>query len=157
MKNKTVSFAISNKALQMRGMLMLGFLVIQFVIGMTLDIFIKLPNSHPGTTGSFLSRSLHGYAWAITNGGGVALTIHVAIATILVLGSIATLGFSIAAKRKAWIIASSFGLVGVWLAFLNGLEFINTNVDKHSMAMAMAFMIAFVAYGVGVYSGKGKR
>ncbi|HSX35693.1 MAG TPA: hypothetical protein VLH84_02035 [Patescibacteria group bacterium] len=157
MKNKTISFAISNKALQMRGILMLGFLAVQFVVGMTLDLFIKLPDSHPGTTGSFVGRSLHGYAWAVTNGGGAALTVHIVVASILVLGSIATLGFSIAAKHKAWIIASSVGLVGVWLSFLNGLEFINTNIDKHSMAMAMEFMIAFVAYGVGVYAGKGKR
>lgn len=82
------------------------------------------------------------------------MTAHAAIASLLVLGSVATLGFSIAAKRKTWIVASSFGLIGVWLAFLNGLEFINTNLDKHSFAMAMAFMISLVSYGTGLYFGR---
>ena len=135
---------------------MVALLVLQFVIGMSLDLFIQLPDSHPGVSGSFIGRSLHGYGWAVTNGGGIALTLHMIIASVLVLGSVATLGFSIAAKHKAWIFASSFGLVGVWLAFLNGLEFINTNLDKHSMAMAMAFMIALVSYGTGLYIGKRK-
>ena len=154
MPNKLVTVGASAKALQMRGAFMIATLVAQFVIGMTLDLFIQLPAAHPGTTGSFWYRSVHGYGWAITNGGGAALTTHLVIGSIMALGAIATLGFSIVAKHKAWIIASSFGLVGVWLAFLNGLEFINTGVDRHSMAMAMAFMIAFVAYGLGLYYGK---
>lgn len=154
MKNKVIAYSSSSKTLQVRGAVMIALLLAQFVAGMTLDLYIKLPDSHPGTSGSFVLCSLHGFGWAITNGGGVALTVHAIIASILALGSIATLGFSIAAKSKSWIIASSLGLIGVWLAFLNGLEFINTNLDKHSMAMAMAFMIAFVSYGSGLYFGK---
>ncbi len=135
---------------------MLILLIIQFLAGMTLDLFIKLPEIHPGTSGGYLQQTLDGFVWAITNGGGIALTVHMVIATILVLGSIATLGFSIAGRHKSWIIAASIGLIGVWLAFLNGLEFINTNQDKHSFAMAATFMIAFVAYGAGLYFGKTK-
>ncbi len=135
---------------------MLGLLVAQFVIGMTLDLFIKIPETHPGTSGAYLARTIDGYGWALTNGGGVGLTAHVVIATILALGSIATLGFSIAARNKVWVIAASFGLIGVWLAFLNGLDFIDNNLDKHSFAMAMAFMIALISYGSGLYLAKQK-
>ena len=142
--------------LRIRAILMICLLIAQFVVGMTLDLFTKLPDSHPGTHGSYLSSTAHGYEWAITNGGDIALTTHTIIATLLVLGSIATLGFSIAARNKTWIIASSFGLAGVWLAFLNGVAFINTNLDKHSFAMAMTFMIALVSYGSGLYLSRQK-
>ena len=156
-KPKTIRIATSNKALEVRGFFMLALLVLQFIAGMTLDIFIKLPGNHPGMAGSVLTRYAQTFAWSITNGGGIALTLHVILASVLVLGSVAALGFSIAAKNKAWIIAAVFGLLGVLSAFLNGLEFVSTNLDKHSFAMAMAFMIAFVSYALGIYFGTGRR
>lgn len=145
------------KMLQLRGKLMVGFLIAQYVIGMVLDFFIKLPESHPGTAaGPYLRRVWDGFAWATNGGGGPALASHVGIATILVLGGIATLSFSIVGRNKAWIIASSFGLLGIVSAWLNGIEFINTGLDKHSFAMAVAFMIALFSYGAGLYTAKQK-
>lgn len=147
----------SLKMLQMRGKLMVGFLIAQYVVGMVLDFFIQLPDKHPGTAdGAYLSRAWDGFAWALTGGGGPALASHVGIATLLVLGGVATLAFAIAGRNKVWIIAASFGLLGVVLALLNGIEFINTGLDKHSFAMAMAFMIALFSYGAGLYYAKQK-
>ncbi len=146
----------SLKMLQVRGKLMVGFLIVQYVIGMVLDFFIVLPASHPGTAdGPYLARVWDGFAWAMS-GGGPALAAHVGIATLLVLGGIATLAFSIAGRNKIWIIASSFGLLGIVLAWLNGIEFINTGLDKHSFAMAIAFMIALLSYCAGLYYAKEK-
>ena len=147
----------SLKMLQSRGKLMVGFLVVQYVIGMVLDFFIELPASHPGTAGgAYLARVWDGFSWSLTGGGGPALAAHVGIATLLVLGAIATLGFAVAGYNKAWIIAASFGLLGIILAWLNGIEFINTGLDKHSFAMAIAFMVALFSYGAGLYYAKQK-
>ena len=146
----------STEMLQRRGMLMLALLVLQFIAGMTLNLFIQIPTVHPGTSGSYLSRSVAGFVWALTNGGGVGLTIHVVLASVLMLGGLATLGFAIAARHRVWIIAGSFGLLGSLLALLNGIEFINTGLDKHSFAMAMAFLIALVSYSLGLYLAKTK-
>ena len=144
----------SLKMLQLRGKLMVALLVAQYIAGMVLDLFTTLPKVHPGTSGTYISQAWNGFSWALTGGGGAALASHVGIATILVLGGITTLGFAIAGRNKPWIIAASFGLLGIVLALLNGIEFINTGLDKHSFAMAMAFMIALVAYGAGLYYGK---
>ena len=147
----------SLKMLQIRGKLMVGFLLAQYVIGMVLDFFITLPDKHPGTAdGAYLSRVWDGFTWALTGSGSPALAAHVGIATLLVLGGIATLGFAIAGHNKVWIIAASFGLLGIVLAWLNGIEFINTGLDKHSFAMAIAFMIALFSYGAGLYYAKQK-
>lgn len=147
----------SQQMLQMRGKLMVGFLIVQYVIGMVLDFFIELPASHPGTAdGSYLSRVWEGFTWALTGSGSPALAAHVGIATLLVLGGIATLGFAIAGRNKIWIIAASFGLLGIVAAWLNGIEFINTGLDKHSFAMAIAFMISLFSYGAGLYCAKQK-
>ena len=146
----------SHNMLQARGKLMVGLLIAQYVIGMVLDFFIELPAVHPGTAGgTYITRVWDGFAWSVT-AGGPALAAHVGIATLLVLGGIATLGFSIVARHKTWIIAASFGLLGITLAWLNGIEFINTGLDKHSFAMAIAFMIALFSYGAGLYAAKRK-
>jgi len=134
--------------LQMRGKLMVGLLIIQYVVGMELDLFTALPKTHPGVSGAYVGQVWDGFIWALT--GGAALATHVGIATLLVLGGIATLGFAIAGHSKTWIIAASFGLLGIVLAWLNGIEFINTGLDKHSFAMAMSFMIAFLIGWAGV-------
>ena len=148
---------VSLKMLQMRGKLMIGLLVVQYVVGMVLDFFIELPAKHPGTAaGAYFVRVWEGFSWSLTSGGGPALAAHVGIATLLVLGGIAALGFAIAGRNKIWIIAASFGLLGIILAWLNGIEFINTALDKHSFAMAIAFMIALFSYGAGLYYAKAK-
>ena len=148
---------VSLKMLQMRGKLMIGLLVVQYVVGMVLDFFIELPATHPGTAaGAYLVRVWEGFSWSLTGGGGPALAAHVGIATLLVLGGIAALGFAIAGRNKIWTIAASFGLLGIILAWLNGVEFINTGLDKHSFAMAIAFMIALFSYGAGLYYAKAK-
>ena len=146
----------SLKMLQMRGKLMVVLLVAQYIAGMVLDLFTTLPKEHPGVSGAYLSQIWNGFSWALTGGGGAALASHVGIATILVLGGITTLGFASAGRNKTWIIAGSFGLLGIVLALLNGIEFINTGVDKHSFAMAMAFMIALISYGAGLYYARQK-
>jgi len=142
--------------LQIRGKLMVGLLIIQYVVGMELDLFTALPKTHPGVSGAYVGQVWDGFIWALTGGGGAALATHVGIATLLVLGGIATLGFAIAGRSKTWIIAASFGLLGIVLAWLNGIEFINTGLDKHSFAMAMSFMVALVSYGVGLYCARQK-
>jgi|GEM_PF-599936 len=153
--NDSGKFA-SHKMLQLRGQLMVGLLIAQYILGMVLDIFVDLPVTHPGSSGgTYLSRTWDGFIWALTS-GGPALASHVGTATLLVLGGIATLGFAVAGHSKVWIIAASFGLLGVVLALLNGIEFINTGQDKHSFAMAMAFMIALVSYGAGLYFARQK-
>jgi len=155
MTNPKLAAAASPEALQFRGKLMVGFLVAQYVIGMILDFFIGLPTVHPGTAdGPYLARVWEGFTWALTGGGGAALASHVGIATLLILGAGASLYFSIMARHKTWIIASSVGAFGVLIAWLNGIEFINTAQDKHSFAMAIAFMIALVSYCAGLYYAK---
>jgi hypothetical protein len=145
----------SPEMLQTRGKLMVGFLIFQYVIGMVLDFFIQLPDRHPGTAdGAYLTRIWDGFSWALTGGGSPALALHVGIATLLVLGGIAALCFALSAHDKAWTIAAGCGLLGIVLAWLNGIEFINTGLDKHSFAMAIAFMIALFSYGAGLYYAK---
>jgi hypothetical protein len=156
-KSNVESAKLNNNTngIQKRVFGLLGLFVLQFIFGMTLNLFVSLPKVHSGTTGAYVSRAAHSYSWAITNGGGTALTIHALIALGMIVGGLFTLIFSIKQHAKSWIISSAIGLLFLVSAAINGLNFISLGGhDANSMAMAVSYIIAFVAYGAGLYINK---
>jgi len=131
---------------------LIGMLAVQFILGMILNLFVTLPENHPGNTGSkdYLVRSLHSYGWAITIGGGVALFLHVLVGTGLLIGAITFLVRAIKSQQAAWIWVSAIGLFGIFAAFTNGLAFLDFNHDANSFVMAMGYIVAAVSYSVGL-------
>ena len=130
----------------------LGLLMLQFVLAMILNLFVKLSDTHPGYTGSYeyFSRSGHSYIWAITNGGGIALWLHALVGTGLLIGSVALLVCAIVAHHKRMIWVSSLGLLGIFGAFGNGLSFLDYNHEFSSFIMAIGFLVAFSSYAIGL-------
>ena len=123
---------------------------IQFVLGMVINLFAKLPAAHPGTTGNFGSRAIHGFIWAISNGAGTALLLHVVVAIGLLLGSLVFAIRAVAAHSPAWIAVSVVGAIGIITASTNGLAFIGYDSDATSFVMATGFIIAALAYALGL-------
>jgi hypothetical protein len=121
-------------------------LVVQFILGMILDLFVELPKAHAGTSGDFISRSLHGFIWAVSSGGGIVLTLHAIVAIGLVLGSIRLIVRAAALQSKSWLVISVVGALGIFVALTNGLAFIGYSNDVNSFVMAMGFITAAVAY-----------
>lgn len=145
----------SNNAIKKRVYGLMGLFVLQFVFGMTLNLFVTLPSVHPGTSGAYGSRAIRGYGWALTNSGGIALTIHAWVALGLLAGAIASLVFAVKSHIKSWIVTTSIGLLFIISAFINGLNFINLGGHSaNSMAMAISYIIAFSSYGIGLYINK---
>ncbi len=69
---------------------------LQFVIGMVLNLFVTLPDKHPGANGAeYFATSLTSLGWALSFGGGWALFTHAAIA----------LDFSSMIMAGCWLIA----------------------------------------------------
>lgn len=132
-----------------RGILvLLGLLVIQFTFGMILNLYIKLPKVHPGTSGSYAPS----ISWALSGGAGIALAIHIATWLLLMLGGIVLLARVIIAKSKVFIIGTSFGLFFILVAASGGLSFLNRGgTNEQSLEMALAFICSFMAYAITYY------
>jgi len=129
-------------------MVMLALLVIQFVVGMYLNLFVELPHSHPGTGDSYLPS----VPWALAGGAGVALAIHVAVWILLTLGAIALVVRGAMSRRRAPIIGNSLGLLAVLFAGSGGLTFLNRGGnDGESLLMALTFMLALGAYAITLF------
>ena len=126
-------------------------LALQFAVGMYLNFYVELPDSHPGTDGSYAPSIL----WAVAGHAGVALAIHVVLWILLTVGAIATLVRGIGSKRKTLIAGTSVGLLFILMAGSGGLTFLNRGGnDRESFMMALGFLFALLAYGFTFYKTK---
>ena len=129
-------------------------LVIQFIVGMYLNFYAQLPNSHPGIHGSYAPS----IPWALAGHAGIALAIHVTDWILLTVGAIALVVRGILSHRKAFIVGNSLGLLFILMAGSGGLSFLNRGgQDKDSFMMALGFILAFISYSVTFYKTKGLR
>lgn len=126
-------------------------LVIQFAVGMYLNLYVTLPKAHPGIHGSYAPS----IPWALAGHAGIALAIHVINWILLTFGSIGLVVRGILSHRKAFIVGNSLGLLFILMAGSGGLSFLNRggqNVDSYMMALG--FILAIVAYSATFYKTK---
>jgi hypothetical protein len=128
---------------------MLVLLAIQFLIGMTTNLFVTVPDSHPGSNApEYFSGVAQGIVWALGT-SALVLRIHVVIGLVVFLIALWLLGLAIVASRRGWIIITAVGLLGIMAAGFNGASFMNYGHDFSSLLMSIGFLIATVAYVVG--------
>jgi len=132
--------------------IILLLLAAQFLIGMTVNLFVVVPSSHPGASASnYFGGVVQGVIWALGH-GPQWLLFHVITGLLLFLGALLLLGLAIAARRRAWIITSILGLIGIMGAGFNGASFMNYGGHGFSsMLMAVGFLLAVISYAVGFY------
>jgi hypothetical protein len=129
----------------------LVFLVIQFLLGMAVNLFVTIPTNHPGANPpEYFGGVVQSVTWAILH-GHVLLIIHASLGLLLVLNALGLLIAAIRTRSRDLITVTSFGLFGVLAAGFNGGSFLNYNQDFSSMLMATFFAVALISYSVGLF------
>lgn len=121
---------------------MLGGLVIQYLLGMAINLYVKFPDSQ--TEGQ-----LWEFSWKQP-----LVAAHIVLAILLFFG---TLALAIRAQKMqstAWKLPAWIGFLAVLLAGFSGSRFIPTQSDPYSYLMATCFLVAFGAYAWGLYRAK---
>jgi hypothetical protein len=127
------------------------FLVIQFLLGMAVNLFVTIPTNHPGANPpEYFGGVVQSVAWAILH-GHVLLQIHAVLGLLLVLNAFGLLLAAIRSRARDLIWVTSLGFLGVLAAGFNGGSFLNYNEDFSSMLMAAFFAWAVVSYAVGIF------
>jgi hypothetical protein len=127
------------------------FLIIQFLLGMAVNLFVTIPTNHPGANPpEYFGGVAQSVTWAILH-GHVLLIIHATLGLLLVLNALGLLIAAIRARARDLIWVTSLGLFGVLAAGFNGGSFLNYNQDFSSMIMATFFAWAVIAYAVGIF------
>lgn len=132
-------------------------LVIQFLLGMGVNLFVKIPTDHPGSNPpEYFSGVAQSVTWAILH-GHILLAIHAGFGLVIVLAALGTLVQAIRIRGRGIVISAVVGFIGVLGAGFNGGSFLNYHEDVSSMLMATGFAIAVAAYATGLYIGAGAR
>lgn len=115
----------------------------QFVAGMVLNLFVKIPDVHPGTSGDeYFSRSFTSLGWALSGAGGPALLTHALIGAALFAGAVALFITSLARRARGWRWLTGIAAFFTFGAFFNGMSFLDYGEDFSSAIMAGCWLIA---------------
>jgi hypothetical protein len=129
----------------------LVMLIGQFLLGMAVNLFVKIPDQHPGANPpEYFSGVAQSVTWAILN-GNLLLAVHAGFGLALVVAAVGTLVQAIRNRRRGIVVSAVFGFIGVLGAGFNGGSFLNYHQDFSSMLMATGFAIAVVSYSAGLY------
>jgi hypothetical protein len=123
-------------------------LLVQFLAGMTVNLFVELPKVHPGSQAKeYFSGVVESIVWAIIQGKAY-LQLHVLLGLLLVLSSSSILVLSIATKQRKWVVAGIMGWVGTIGAGFNGGSYLNYGHELSSFLMAVGFLMAIISYAI---------
>jgi len=117
----------------------LVMLVIQFGLGMGINLFDQLPASGHGR------GVLAAFAGAVID-GPATLTLHALLGTLLLGTGIAVLVRAILARKTTFVTPAVVGLLAILLAWGAGSWFVGTADNLSSLAMALATGVAVISY-----------
>ena len=127
------------------------FLIIQFLLGTAVNLFVTIPTNHPGANApEYFGGVVQSVTWAILH-GHVLLQVHAALGLLLVLNAFGLLVAAIRMRARDLVWVTSLGFLGVLAAGFNGGSFLNYSQDFSSMIMAIFFAWAVIAYAVGLF------
>ena len=123
-------------------------LLVQFGLGMYVNLFASIPLNHPGHgANNFFAGSYHSVAWAETSPHSpLILAVHAGLGLLLVLGSLWLAVLAIRGRRAGFVWAAVLGALFILGAGFNGASFLNYNEDANSYVMALLFALAVLCY-----------
>jgi hypothetical protein len=126
-------------------------LIVQFLIGMAVNLFVTIPRDHPGSNPpEYFSGVLQSVTWAVLHGHPF-LVVHASLGLLVAFFSIGLLVQSIRSRVRGFLWPAILGAVGIVIAGLNGGSFLNYDEDFSSLIMAGGFALALVAYAAGLF------
>jgi len=127
----------------------LVLLVVQFVVGMSVNLYVTIPTHHPGAgSGPYLSGAVASVLWSFSSGLPL-LIIHVVIGIVLLLNGVELVLHAVRSHRgpaPTWLAA--VGLAAILFAGFNGASFLKYNLNISPMLMSVGFAVAVVCYVV---------
>lgn len=119
---------------------MVYLLVIQFVLGMAVNLFVTI------------SPSQNGFWWPVVQGPAAILIVHLLLGVLLVINSIVVLVHAFRMSDLAPRLIAGIGAAAVLAAAISGRVFLGNNQNVASFSMAIGFAVAVVAYSQLLYA-----
>jgi hypothetical protein len=126
-------------------------LMVQFGLGMTVNLFVTVTRDHPGANPpEYFSGAAQSVVWAVTQ-GPFFVAAHVVWGTLLFVGGVVLVVSAWRTRRRGLRAATILGALMILGAGFNGASFLNYGEDFSSMLMATLFALAVVFYATAVF------
>ena len=126
-------------------------LVIQYLLGMAVNLYVSLPGRHPGVGASnYFAGVASGLAWVIPDGPAWAAA-HAAFGLALVLAAFAAIALTRRQGSRLATAMSVLGALAILGAGFNGASFLNYGHAFSSMIMAGLWALALACYITGMF------
>ena len=126
-------------------------LLVQYLLGIAVNLYVTLPGRHPGAGASnYFAGLASGLAWMIPDGPAWAAA-HAAFGLALVLAAFAAIALT---RRHASRVATGTSVLGALAivgAGFNGVSFLNYGHAFSSMIMAGLWALALACYITGMF------
>jgi len=124
-------------------------LLIQYLLGMAVNVFIVLPARHPGAgAGNYFTGAASGLTWVIAH-GPVWAAVHAAFGLALAVAALGSIALAWRQPGRLAIGASVLGALAIVGAGFNGVSFLNYGHAFSSMIMAGLWALALACYLAG--------
>jgi hypothetical protein len=132
-------------------------LLIQYLLGMAVNLFVTLPGQHPGAGArDYFAGAASGLAWVIPHGPAWAAA-HAAFGLALVLAALAGIASARGQGSRMATATSVLGALAIVGAAFNGLSFLNYGHAFSSMIMAGLWALALACYLTGMFLAVRRR
>ena len=141
----------STRSLTAQAALLCGLLIVQFFVGMITNLYVTIPDHHPGAGASdFFSGAPAALGWAVAS-GPAWLAVHAALGMALAVASLAFIVNAVRSGDRLWIWLSVAGALLLIGAGFNGASFLVFNHDFSSLIMAGLFALSLGSYLAGIF------
>lgn len=124
-------------------------LLVQYLLGMAVNVGVALPAHHPGSAASnYFSGLAAGLRWVVAD-GPAWVAAHAAFGLALVLAALIAIGLTWRQGRRADRALSALGLLFIIGAGFNGASFLNYGQAFSSFIMAALWALATSCYVAG--------
>jgi len=122
----------------------LVMLIVQFAIGMIVNLYATIPAGDKGSTfWTAIGRALAD--------GPVSLTLHAVLGLLLVVTAASLVVRAAFGRVVPVIVTSSIGLLAVLGAASSGAQFVGSGSNSASISMAVMTAVAMLCYAVSLY------
>jgi hypothetical protein len=126
-----------------------ALLLIQYLLGMVVNVYVVLPGRHPGAGASgYFTGAVSGLDWVISDGPGWAAA-HAAFGLALALAALASIALARRQDGRLALTLSVLGALAIVGAGFNGVSFLDYGHAFSSMIMAGLWALALACYLAG--------
>ncbi len=126
-------------------------LLIQYLLGMAVNLYVILPARHPGAGArDYFTGGASALAWVIPDGPAWAAA-HAAFGLALVLAAFAGVALTRGSGSRAALVISVLGALAIVGAGFNGVSFLDYGHAFSSMIMAGLWALALACYIAGLF------